>query len=385
MTHRPGPSILIVEDERIIALNLEQSLVELGYEVVATASTAEMALSMSAHQPPDVVLMDIRLQGPHDGVWAAERLKAAHDPLVVFLTAHGDDATVERTKAAMPDGYALKPVNVAALHATISVALHRRRCEQAERRAAELEARNQALQTADRLKSAFISHMSHELRTPLNGVIGFGSLLERGAVGPLSSEQEEYVADMVTTGRRLLEVIDNVLEFTRLDAEPPEMRWQPLQVRELVGSVIDSLEPVWQAKAIRMAVTIEATCALVVNDANAVSRVVATFLSNAFKFSPERSVVALRVSPVTAGAFRIEVEDAGPGIAAEDVSRLFMPFEQLGSGTTKRHQGAGLGLAVVRRIVEYQGGQVGVVPAATGGSVFFATMPSGSGGPAVQD
>ncbi|HET8647170.1 MAG TPA: ATP-binding protein, partial [Vicinamibacteria bacterium] len=238
-----------------------------------------------------------------------------------------------------------------------------------ERRRLE-ELRRQGLQEATRLKSEFLANMSHELRTPLNAIIGFAELMYDGKVGPLLPDQKEFLGDILTSSRHLLQLINDVLDLSKVEAGKMEFRPQRIDVARLVHEVRAILRSLSAARHITKEAHVDPALGEVVLDPGRLKQVLYNFLSNAIKFTPEGGRVHIRVVPEGAHHLRLEVEDTGIGIGDEQKERLFVEFQQLDGGTGKRYAGTGLGLALTRRIVEAQGGHVGVRSQPGKGSVF---------------
>jgi signal transduction histidine kinase len=254
--------------------------------------------------------------------------------------------------------------------------MERQRTEQALRlRSTRLEAENRQIRNTNRLKSEFISNMSHELRTPLNAIIGFAELLNDGLVPPDSQRQHEFSGHILSSGMHLLHLINEVLDLSQIEAGKMGFFPELVDLSQLCHGVLDVLRVSAQGQSLDMKMEIDPTLDDVVVDPVRLRQVFYNYLSNAIKFTPAGGKVTLRVFPETAECFRIEVEDSGMGIAADDIPRLFVEFQQLDSGHTKRHQGTGLGLAVTRRLVEAQGGSVGARSTLGKGSVFYAVLP----------
>jgi signal transduction histidine kinase len=217
--------------------------------------------------------------------------------------------------------------------------------------------------------------MSHELRTPLNAVIGFAELMHDGKVGPVSAHHKELLGDILTSSRYLLRLINDILDLTKIESGKMQLRPEPVDVPMIVGEVRDILRSIAASKRISVAVDVARDLDGVVADSAKLKQILYNYLSNALKFTPEGGRVAVRVRPEGADQFRIEVEDSGIGIRPEDLGRLFVEFRQLDAGPGKRHAGTGLGLALTPRIVEAQGGRVGVRSTPGVGSEFFAVLP----------
>jgi PAS domain S-box-containing protein len=239
--------------------------------------------------------------------------------------------------------------------------------------------RRKSLLEASRLKSEFLANMSHELRTPLNAIIGFAELLHDGKIGPIQGDQEEYLDDILTSARHLLQLINDVLDLSKIEAGKMEFRPERVDLAQVVREVRDILRSLAASKRITMNTEVDPATTEAVTDPAKLKQVLYNYLSNALKFTPEGGRVMIRVLPEGDDAFRLEVADNGIGIRSEDLNRLFVEFQQLDTGSSKKYPGTGLGLALTKHIAEAQGGRVGVESTAGKGSVFFAVLPRVSG------
>jgi PAS domain S-box-containing protein len=231
----------------------------------------------------------------------------------------------------------------------------------------------EAARSATLAKSRFLASVSHELRTPLNGIIGFSELLYDGKLGPISEDQVDVLGDILTSARHLLQLINDVLDLTKVEAGRMEFRPEPNLLQTLVLEVRDVVRPLAEKKALILAV--EVPPSLTVNiDPGRFKQVLYNYLSNAVKFTPEGGSITVRVALEGEAWFRLEVEDTGIGIAAGEMHRLFQEFAQL-PNSRKSEQGTGLGLSLTRHIVEAQGGSVAVRSEPGRGSVFSALLP----------
>jgi PAS domain S-box-containing protein len=246
---------------------------------------------------------------------------------------------------------------------------------QLQRKNEELEEQYQRLQEANRLKSEFLANMSHELRTPLNGIIGFAELMHDGKVGPVAPDHKEFLGDILTSARHLLQLINDVLDLAKVESGKMEFRPEPVQIGAVIGEVCDTLRTLTAQKRIDVVRMVDPLVSTVVTDAGKLKQILYNYVSNALKFTPDQGRVSVRVTVEDSRHFRIEVEDTGVGIRPEDVPKLFTEFQQLDSSAAKMHQGTGLGLALTRRIAEAQGGRVGVRSTPGVGSVFVAVLP----------
>jgi signal transduction histidine kinase len=242
-------------------------------------------------------------------------------------------------------------------------------------RTAALEHQNQRVRQANRMKSEFLANMSHELRTPLNGIIGIVELIYDRKVGEVSNDQREFLADVLASANHLLEMINGILDLTRIEAGKIELRAEPLDLHTLLGEVRDVLLAIASRRGIQVEIESDAALSEVIGDAGKIKQILYNYLSNALKFTPEQGRVWLRCRAEGDEFFRVEVEDTGIGIRPEDHARLFVEFAQLDASTGKRYQGSGLGLALTRRLAEAQGGKVVVESRPGKGSTFAAVLP----------
>jgi PAS domain S-box-containing protein len=250
----------------------------------------------------------------------------------------------------------------------------RRRTDELRLRSLSLEAENRQVREANRLKSEFLANMSHELRTPLNAIIGFSTILRDAPLNMDPAQQKEFLGDILTSGKHLLQLINDVLDLSKVEAGKLEFRPQPLEVDRVVREVLSVLKEVASAKAITLDTDL-ASLPDISLDAGRLKQVLYNYISNALKFTPAKGRVTIRTRSDGPDTWRLEVQDTGIGISDADLPRLFIEFEQLDAGASKQHGGTGLGLALTKRLVEAQGGQVGVTSTAGSGSVFWARLP----------
>ena len=300
-----------------------------------------------------------------------ERTKRGEQPVFEWTNrdAHGTLFPTESRLALLPSsGHQLLRLSIVDLR-------DRLKLEEIRRRAIELELQNRRIQEANRLKSEFLANMSHELRTPLNAIIGFAELLYDGHVDPAMPQHKEFLGDILTSGRHLLQLINDVLDLAKVEAGKLDFRPERVELDKLIGEVVAITRTTSAAKKIQVDTKIDTALEKIVIDPNRFKQVAYNYISNALKFTPEGGRVTVRALADGDASFRLEVEDTGVGIEKADLGRLFVEFQQLDGSAGKRHQGTGLGLALTRRLVEAQGGTVGVRSERGQGSVFYATLP----------
>ena len=238
-------------------------------------------------------------------------------------------------------------------------------------------ARKQAieLEYANRMKSEFLANMSHELRTPLNGIIGFTEFLIDEKPGPLRPKQKEYLSDVLTSARHLLQLINDVLDLAKVEAGKMELHPETFPVHKAVEEVAAVIKGVAQKRRIALGIEVGEGLDAVTLDQHKFKQVLYNLLSNAVKFSDEGGQVDIHVRRLDPHRLEVQVRDSGIGIKEEDINRLFTEFEQLDSGTARRFEGTGLGLALTKKIIEFQGGHIGVESEPGKGSVFIVVLP----------
>ncbi len=241
-----------------------------------------------------------------------------------------------------------------------------------------MEATRQAKQ-ANHAKSLFLATMSHEIRTPMNGVIGTAEWLK---FTELDAEQRDGIQTIVDSGRSLLTIIDDILDYTKMEAERMKLEEAPMSLRDLAEAVSDALMPVAEAKHVDLHVFIEPSLpAYVMGDPNRLRQVLFNLLGNALKFgsgTPERrGQVDVQIQPADDGSpsWQLMVSDDGIGMKPETLDRLFTPFTQAEASTTRRFGGTGLGLAICRRLVELMGGGIVAHSVPGHGATFTVTLP----------
>lgn len=247
--------------------------------------------------------------------------------------------------------------------------------QQLRRKNLELERETRRAIAASKMKSEFLANMSHELRTPLNGIIGFTEMLHDEVVGPVPPEHKEYLSDILTSARHLLQLINDILDLSKVEAGKMEFQPEDLDLGIVIGEVCGILKSLSEKKKLQVETTLDPMSRLVHLDPRKLKQVLYNYLSNAIKFTPEGGKIQIRTRRESRDLFRIEVEDTGIGIKRDALKDLFVEFQQLDSSTSKRYQGTGLGLALTKRIAEAQGGSVGVESAPGKGSTFFVILP----------
>ncbi len=240
----------------------------------------------------------------------------------------------------------------------------------------ELEKAASVAEKTNLAKSEFLANMSHELRTPLNSVIGFSEVLLDQMFGPINEKQQEYLQNILSSGRHLLALINDILDLSKVESGKMELELDAFSLRETLEASLMMLKE----KAMKGGLNLHLELApeadvTIVADQRKLKQILFNLLSNAVKFTPPGGSVTVQASPATGNCIEITVADTGMGIKAEDIPKLFQAFTQLESPYTKAFEGTGLGLALIRRLTELHGGRVWVQSEYGTGSRFTFTLP----------
>lgn len=232
-------------------------------------------------------------------------------------------------------------------------------------------------ESADKLKSAFLATMSHELRTPLNSIIGFTGILLKGLAGPLTEEQSKQLNMIRGSGQHLLELINDVLDISKIEAGELVVSLKPFDFRKSLNKVISIVQPLANKKGLELRTNISGEISEVVSDERRVEQIFLNLLNNAIKFT-ESGFVEI-TSEVSENQIITRISDTGIGIKEEDLEKLFKPFSQVDSGITRNHEGTGLGLSISKKLLDKLNGNISVQSQFNLGSVFTVTLPINNG------
>lgn len=242
----------------------------------------------------------------------------------------------------------------------------------------EIQDKSRELEITGQHKSQFLANMSHELRTPLNAIIGFSEVLLEKMFGDLNDKQEEYLNDIFTSGEHLLDLINDVLDLSKIEAGMLGIELEAVDLRKLLQGSLVVVRERALAHGIELKLAVTDDIGTITADERKVKQVIFNLLSNAMKFTPDKGEVGIRAR-MTDGVVEIAVWDTGVGIAEEDQQRIFEEFQQAEQGLTDKTEGTGLGLALTKKLVTLHGGRIWVESDQGDGSTFTFTLPVESG------
>ena len=238
----------------------------------------------------------------------------------------------------------------------------------------EIQDKSRQLEIANKHKSEFLANMSHELRTPLNAIIGFSEVLLERMFGEVNDKQDEYLRDIHSSGRHLLQLINDILDLSKVEAGRMELEASRFRVADSIDNAMTLIRERAQRHGIALGKDIDPAADEVVADERKFKQILLNLLSNAVKFTPDGGRVDV-IARRTPDALEVSVRDTGIGIAAEDQKLVFEEFRQVGNDYTKKQEGTGLGLALARRFVGLHGGTITVESELGAGSTFTFTIP----------
>ena len=382
-TDQAIPNILVVDD---VPANLKLLDDILKYEDYKTrpVPNGELALRAAEKEKPDLILLDIMMPGI-DGFEVCRRLKEnpeLKDIPVIFISALGDTGNILKAFAVGGVDYINKPFQTAEVKARVQTHLkmHRQSRELRELNATlefKVEERTRDLQDANRVKGEFLARASHEMRTPMNAILGFAQLLN---MGELSPNQKKGINHILTSGKHLLGLINDVLDLSNIDTGRLPLLHEPVMLAEVVEEAVETVRPLAIARQINLEFVNPAASRLfVMSDRKRLNQALMNLLTNAVKYNREAGAIFVKtemrpMNDTDIVSARISVTDTGWGISPEDIPKLFMPFERIGAEKTQT-EGVGVGLALVKKIMDALEGTVGVESIVGKGSTFWIDLP----------
>jgi two-component system, NtrC family, sensor kinase len=238
----------------------------------------------------------------------------------------------------------------------------------------EIEEKSRQIEAANRHKSEFLANMSHELRTPLNAIIGFSEVLQEKLFGDLNEKQAEYTSDILTSGQHLLSLINEILDLSKVEAGRMELELRSFDLPLAIENARTFVRERVTKHGIKLDVTVDERLGEYVGDERKIKQILLNLLSNAVKFTPEGGRISINARQLN-GSVQISVSDTGVGIAQEDQARIFEEFRQVGSDSTHKSEGTGLGLTLAKKFIELHGGTIWVESEVGKGSTFTFTLP----------
>ncbi len=399
MTKTEGAlKLLVVDDDSIDRMALRRALERshLSFELQEVDS-AKAAVDLLKDGDFNCAFLDYQLPDS-DGLALVRRLRqlGVAIPLIALTGQGSEETAVSLMKAGASDYLPKSKLSSGTLTRSIQSSLRiyraelevvlanqrlRETNELLKQRNQELEAQREQIQRKNlqlvevsQLKSKFLATMSHELRTPLNAIIGFSQILTRQLKPSVGDRQLDMIQRILTNGQHLLELINDILDLSKIEAGRLDLRVEPLDLSELIHLTVNGLQSLADQKQLEVNLDIGLSNAQVNNDANRLRQVLTNLLSNAIKFT-ETGFVTVSAREISENLIEIKVADSGIGIAAGDIAHIFNAFHQVDQSVSRKHQGTGLGLAITHLLLEMMQGDISVESEIGHGSCFTVHIP----------
>lgn len=231
------------------------------------------------------------------------------------------------------------------------------------------------LEKALQEKNILLAKIAHDLRFPLNGIIGFAELMYDEKMGSVSHKQKECLGDVLQCANQVLTLVNEILDFIKEDSHKMQFHSEQIDFEKILKETTGIFQKLIMSRHIKFETWVDPSLKHICLDSLRLKQIIYNYVSNALKHTSDNGTVRLRIIPDKKNFLRLEVYDSGKGILPEDIDKLFVEFQQLDQVVAKKYPGAGLGLALTKRIVKAQGGEVGVESHAGQGSQFFAILP----------
>ncbi|MEM7773832.1 MAG: ATP-binding protein [Cyanobacteria bacterium P01_A01_bin.37] len=390
--------LLVIDDDDVDRMALRRSLQRSGLQFeLHESNTPDAGVQLLVSELFDCAFLDYRFP-TCDGLSLVSQLRESgvQTPLIVLTGQGSEETAVNLMKAGASDYLSKANLSgetlVRAIHSAIRV--HRAECEailanqklretnellkqqnhELEHQREQIQQQNLQLTEVSRLKSEFLATMSHELRTPLNAIIGFSQILMRQLKNSGSDRQNDMLSRIFTNGQHLLDLINEILDLSKIESGRLDLRSESLNLEELIVTTVKSLQSLSEQKHLDLKIEIELQNPIIVNDCNRLRQILVNLLSNAIKFT-DAGYVRVTAHDVTGDIIEIAVEDTGIGIEPQHIAHIFDAFHQVDQSVARSHQGTGLGLAITNLLLEMMKGKISVDSQIGQGSCFRLQIP----------
>jgi len=439
MQKKPGTAmdespkkILIVEDEALIALQLEEQLERFGYKVISQVTFGEEVLEEVKKSLPDLIMMDINLKGEMTGIEAAHQVRSFSNIPIIFLTAYGDKKMLEEAKQTSPHGFLTKPFRSQELNAAVELGLIRHQTEEDLKTKQEhfeklagdkdnsllntvpdlmgiifenpthekfwnekneilssisknidkikehevsLGEANKKAEIENKTKDEFLTRMGHEFRTPLNSIMGFSQILNSETDNPLNDSQKEKLNSIINSGNHILRLVDNILDQKTIDKNALTINFEEISLNSLIEESFEEVKESASQKRLNIIFeTLPDNEIWVSADKAYLKKVFTHLLNNAVKYNRYNGNIGISIETNDSQVVSLKISDSGTGIPKEKQNQIFKPFNSINS-IHNYEDGIGLSLCVSKTLIEMMDGKISFESQLGKGSKFFIKFP----------
>lgn len=364
--------LLIVDDSSNNRSAISYWLDKENYEILHAVDGLS-ALKIIETFVPDIILLDYNLPGM-DGIEVCQRIRADEKiPFIpiVMMSSYAPEASVMALEQGA-DEFIIMPVKPAELKSRISAML---RLKKAVSESLELSKQNKKLQELDKIKSNFLSKVSHELKTPLQAILGYADILFEGLQGELNYPQKLMVKQIKDSGRRLLNLINQLLDFDQIDKGEFVTSKEVFTVESVFDYLLQAMTPFAMRRKVNLNFVLESKNIQIESDKNIVQKILMNVISNSIKFSRENNKVIITASEKEGEIIEFKIIDEGIGILKSNIAYIFDKFWQGDDSITRNYGGLGIGLALAKRLVKILNGEILVESKPNKGSTFTIYIP----------
>ena len=396
--------ILIVEDESIVAMEIQSTLEKQGYSVCAIVDTGEKAIKKAMEEDPSLILMDITLKGNMDGIEAASQIQSKKDTPIIFVTAYAEEEKLGRARPILPYGYLLKPVQERDLKVSIDMALYASKINlerlvalatvkkmneeleiKVQERTNDFKKAKEAAETANQIKSDFLANITHELRNPLHHILSFSNFGVKKTGTVSNTKIVDYFKTIRKSGNGLLNLVNDLLDLSKLESGKTDYEMSRINLKDMINEIIFECISTSAEKNITISVLETQENTNLNGDQNKISQVIRNLISNAIKFTPPEGNITVFLDMSESSYQEINhgkktsvlltsIKDEGIGIPEDELDSVFDKFVQ-SSLTEKKSGGTGLGLAICKEIINAHNGKIWAESNPKCGSTFRFCLP----------
>ena len=385
VANEKGSMVLVIDDDPVQCMLVREALEHAGFNS-DEANGGVQGLEKIESLQPDLVILDVMMPDL-DGFTVCSRLRLDSQTVrlpVLMTTGLDDIASIERAFEVGASDFLTKPITLSVLGYHVKYMLKASQTEQdlrsakqqAEKSKQQAEKAKQRAETANLAKTMFLANMSHELRTPLNAIMGFSELMCTEKLGPIGSvTYRNYAHDILDSATHLLQVINDILDLTKVESDDFELHKEIFELGEIVMGVVRTVGGQAEKAEVSLHVRVGSDVPMLYSDERRLKQILLNLVSNSIKFTPQGGKVTTNAAISTTRELSITVSDTGIGIPESKLEVALSPFGQVDDGLNRRHQGTGLGLTLAKSMTEQLGGKLSLKSKVGEGTIVTLAFP----------